>query len=164
MRSATSYTLEEDDDNSFSSPTTMYSGSDTSTFISDRGLGVYFYRVKASNTSGSSSWSNAVSVQVTRTEIVPQPGTWRARSGSLTISFIVSSDSKSVSNCRMQASCGSKSIAGPVAIENSSFVLVHSDSINFIAATFDEVNRAHGSYGFWKNSSCWAIGTVIFSH
>jgi hypothetical protein len=61
----TTYILEEDDNIGFSSPTTAYSGSNTLIAISGRGIGTYYYRVRASNTSGSSDWSNIVSVVVT---------------------------------------------------------------------------------------------------
>ena len=61
---ATSYTLQEDDNPSFSSPTTVYSGSSTSKDISGRSAGTYYYRVRASNCRGDSSWSNSQSVTV----------------------------------------------------------------------------------------------------
>ncbi len=57
---ATTYTLEEDDNVGFSSPTTVYSGSSTSKNISGRDVGTYYYRVRASNAYASSDWSNVV--------------------------------------------------------------------------------------------------------
>jgi photosystem II stability/assembly factor-like uncharacterized protein len=62
---ATSYTLEEDDNETFSSPESVYSGPDTATDIADQGMGTYFYRVMASNAIGDSDWSNTESVTVT---------------------------------------------------------------------------------------------------
>jgi hypothetical protein len=62
---ATTYTLEEDDNFGFSSPTSIYSGASTLKAISGKAIGTYYYRVRASNTSGSSGWSNIVSVVVT---------------------------------------------------------------------------------------------------
>jgi len=74
---ATTYTLEEDDNNGFSSPSAVYSGASTSKAISGKGIGTYYYRVRASNTSGSSGWSNIVSVVVTLLPPpCPQAGAW----------------------------------------------------------------------------------------
>ena len=46
---ADTYTLQEDDNAFFSSPSTAYSGSWTSTSITGKMPGTYYYRVKASN-------------------------------------------------------------------------------------------------------------------
>jgi hypothetical protein len=83
---ATSYLLEEDDNGSFSSPTTVYSGPATSTSISGKSDGTYYYRVNASNAHGTSPWSNTESVVVSTgggwTTILtedfegPFPGPW----------------------------------------------------------------------------------------
>jgi hypothetical protein len=62
---AAAYVLQEDDSPSFSSPTDVYSGPSKKKRILDRGIGTYYYRVKATNIHGSSPWSNVVSVQVT---------------------------------------------------------------------------------------------------
>jgi hypothetical protein len=62
---ANTYTLQEDDNASFSSPTTAYGpGTATSTAISGKPIGTYYYRVKATNSYGDSSWSNVESVTV----------------------------------------------------------------------------------------------------
>ncbi len=161
---ATGYVLQEDDNASFTSPSTAYSGASTSKMITGKSAGTYYYRVQATNSSGSSPWSNVVSVQVAQQGVVPEPGTWYCYPGSLTIRFTVSSDSSSVSNGRITASCGSKSIAGPTSIENGKFTLSHSDGLTFIGATFDKADRAQGSFAFWVSSSCWAIGTMTCSH
>ncbi|MEW6557303.1 MAG: DNRLRE domain-containing protein [Elusimicrobiota bacterium] len=55
---ATGYTLEEDDNSSFTSPTTVYTEANTSTNITGKTDGTYYYRVKATNSYGSSSWSS----------------------------------------------------------------------------------------------------------
>jgi len=74
---ATSYTLEEDDNADFTSPDTAYSGSGTSKSISGKDVGTYYYRVKASNSFGSSDWSNTESVTVTvPPPPCPQTGAW----------------------------------------------------------------------------------------
>jgi hypothetical protein len=62
---ADTYTLQEDDNASFSSPTTAYGpGAATSTSITGKPAGTYYYRVKATNNYGDSAWSNVQSVYV----------------------------------------------------------------------------------------------------
>jgi PKD repeat protein len=62
---AQTYTLQEDDNAAFSSPTAVYSGSDLSKPIAGKDRGTYYYRVRASNGAGNSGWSNTKSVVVT---------------------------------------------------------------------------------------------------
>ena len=57
------YTLEEDTDASFSSPVLCVT-TDASKYISGKRNDVYYYRVKAENEFGSSSWSNVVDMEV----------------------------------------------------------------------------------------------------
>ena len=92
---ATSYVLQEDDNAGFSSPAWVYFGSNTSTSITDSGLGTYYYRVMARNVLGSSEWSAAKSVDVT-VEPTPQPcpdsGAWSGETNQdYPIDFAVSS-------------------------------------------------------------------------
>ncbi len=61
---AITYTLEEDDSVAFSNPMTRYSGSGTSWSAWGKLIGTYYYRVKATNSWGDSSWSNIQSVTV----------------------------------------------------------------------------------------------------
>jgi photosystem II stability/assembly factor-like uncharacterized protein len=61
---ATSYLLQEDQNASFSSPTTVYSGPGTSKNITGQADGAYYYRVRASNSYATSAWSNTQSVTV----------------------------------------------------------------------------------------------------
>ncbi|MCP4541012.1 MAG: DNRLRE domain-containing protein [Chloroflexi bacterium] len=73
---ADTYTLEEDDNSSFSSPTTQHTGSGTSWSASDHAVGTYYYRVKATNSWGDSSWSNVQSTQVSPpTKVYPSADT-----------------------------------------------------------------------------------------
>lgn len=58
------YILEEDDNAAFSSPTQRYSGSGTSWNATGKSTGTYYYRVKASNAWGDSSWSNVRQITV----------------------------------------------------------------------------------------------------
>jgi len=61
---ATGYTLQEDDNASFSSPATRYSGAATQTAISGQAVGTWYYRVRATAGGLQSDWSTAVSTQV----------------------------------------------------------------------------------------------------
>jgi hypothetical protein len=82
---ASSYTLEEDDNESFTSPAVAYSGSLTSTTFSDKPAGTYYYRVNASNPSGTSDWSKVESVTVLPPE-KPTRGNWTGQSNAFTVS------------------------------------------------------------------------------
>jgi hypothetical protein len=62
---ATSYTLEEDDNAGFTSPTAQYAGAGTSWNATGKAAGTYYYRVQASNTFGPGSWSATQSATVT---------------------------------------------------------------------------------------------------
>jgi hypothetical protein len=74
---ATTYSLQEDDNTGFSSPITVYAGAGLSKAISGRDVGTYYYRVRASNTTGDSDWSNVESVEVTvPLPDCPQAGAW----------------------------------------------------------------------------------------
>jgi hypothetical protein len=55
---AISYTLEEDDNFSFDSPSVRYQGDQTEFQVSGQGSGDWYYRVKASNAQGDCAWSN----------------------------------------------------------------------------------------------------------
>ena len=74
---ADTYTLEEDDNADFSSPTERYSGAGLSWDATDKPPGTYFYRVKATNLwrgqQLDSGWSNVESVRVPMPELDPCP-------------------------------------------------------------------------------------------
>jgi hypothetical protein len=61
---ATSYTLQEDTDSSFASPTTVYQGGGLSWAAAGKAPATYYYRVRASGPTGQSGWSNVQSVNV----------------------------------------------------------------------------------------------------
>ncbi|MHC5081267.1 MAG: S8 family serine peptidase, partial [Planctomycetota bacterium] len=54
---ATSYTLEEDTNASFTAPTAVYTGPNTSFNVTGKTNGTYYYRVCSTNTSGNSAWT-----------------------------------------------------------------------------------------------------------
>lgn len=61
---AASYSLQEDDDFTFPNPTTVYEGSSTAYYMSDKAEGIFYYRVRASNEWGDGPWSEVKSVTV----------------------------------------------------------------------------------------------------
>jgi thermitase len=61
---ATSYLLEEDDNNTFSTPQTRYAGTSLSYNVTGQAGGPWYYRVRASNSGGTSDPSNVVSTIV----------------------------------------------------------------------------------------------------
>ena len=61
---ATSYTLQEDDNSSFTSPTVRYTGANSQYQVTGQAAGTWYYRVRASNAAGDSPWSNTQSVSV----------------------------------------------------------------------------------------------------
>ena len=97
---ADEYILEEDDNASFSSPTTAYQGVLTSTAIGGKDLGTYYYRVKAANEFGESGWSNVESTTVTVAKPpCPQAGPW---SGTTNQSYPISFDVAHSPDCEVQ--------------------------------------------------------------
>jgi hypothetical protein len=96
---ATRYTLEEDDNPSFSSPEAVYSGSNTSTSVVVAATGTYYYRVKASNSFGETGWSNTRSTVVTvAPPPCPQPGYW---AGSTDQGYAVNYDLADTPDCEV---------------------------------------------------------------
>jgi hypothetical protein len=88
--STTTYTLQEDDNAGFSSPTTVYNGPNTSWNATGKADGTYYYRVMASNAQGDSIWSNIEEVTVGGTS-GPTPGFWQNGIGD--VEFYVTPDS-----------------------------------------------------------------------
>ncbi len=68
---ATSYTLQSSTTSNFTNPVTVAQGAITSKAFSNQPVGTYFYRVSATNTAGTSPFSNIQSVTVT--QITPPP-------------------------------------------------------------------------------------------
>lgn len=60
----TAYRLQQSPDNSFSNPVTLYFGPDQTFQVINQANGGYYYRVRAEGPTGSSPWSNLVSMAV----------------------------------------------------------------------------------------------------
>ncbi len=119
---ATAYTLEEDDNASFASPETRYSGAGTSWNAVGKPDGTYYYRVNASGSWGTGPWSGTQSTTVGLTG--PQPGFWQNSGGSQ--EFYVTSDRQYVDDYAVRVSvsgCGTYKITHvvPVPISSNSF-------------------------------------------
>ncbi len=61
---AGSYVLAEDDNSGFSSPTTVYDGSNLNFAVTGHAGGTWYYRVYAKNSTGNSNWSNMQSTVI----------------------------------------------------------------------------------------------------
>ena len=61
---ASAYTLEEDDNGAFSSPTVRYSGLNEQYSVTNRPGGTWYYRVRATGIGGDGGWSNVRSTTV----------------------------------------------------------------------------------------------------
>jgi len=153
---AQTYVLEEDDNASFSSPTTAYSGSSTSASITGRATGTYYYRVKASNSWGDSGWSNVQSVTV-QPPSGPTPGFWEGYG----MEFYVTTDRAYVDNFAIYISvqgCGNyKIIHTPLeSISNNQFSFGGSF---YASGTFHSATSASGTTGL-DNFYIQGCGTV----
>ncbi|MHC5081537.1 MAG: hypothetical protein ACYTHN_21255, partial [Planctomycetota bacterium] len=85
---ATAYTLEEDLTPNFPSPQAIYTGSVPSYAVTGKGNGTYYYRVCASNASGSSAWTaGANGVTVTLPNPPPAPASITVPPSSTTGTF-----------------------------------------------------------------------------
>lgn len=101
---ATTYTLQEDDNDGFTSPTIVYSGANTTVNL-NRGLGTYYYRVNASNPEYTSPWSNVKSAVVTIES--PSVGQWTGSvSGGNTINMQVVANGTMIDNIAINVNWG----------------------------------------------------------
>ncbi|MBD3240448.1 MAG: hypothetical protein GF331_07670 [Chitinivibrionales bacterium] len=78
VATAAEYRLERDTSGSFDSPTTVYTGSDTTYACAGMTDGTYYYRVRAANDLGQSPWSDTIAFAVTLVD------TLRIATGALT--------------------------------------------------------------------------------
>jgi hypothetical protein len=154
---AASYTLEEDDNDAFSSPTAVYSGSGLSTSVFVGDVGTYYYRVNASNKFGSSNWSNSVSVKV---KVPPppcaQPGSWEGNA-----SFTVPSGQSRVLDFELQirtALCGNWTVTAPeLPIDNCEIAFSAEDGASIGGSgTFVSLTEIEGDFTVFTGSAlCW---------
>jgi uncharacterized delta-60 repeat protein len=156
---ADTYTLQEDDNAAFSTSTTVYSGPNTSTAISGKDVGTYYYRVRGSNAYASSGWSNTRSVVVTvPLPDCPQTGQWFGiTSQGYHISFVVENSP------RCQIAYGSLSIRH--AEYNCANISTHIYNISI------PITNNHFSVGYSSNrvegnfsSSSTADGTFAYGY
>jgi len=165
---ANTYTLEEDVSADFSNPATVYSSSSTSTAISGRDVGMYYYRVKASNIYAGSDWSNVESVAVTvPLPNCPRTGPWpgiTSQEGGYDIYFEVEDSPQ----CQIAAeslriefkdSCDSEivmTIMSSALITNRHFD-IHGENIT-VVGDFASPKTANGTFSYSKDG-CTASGT-----
>ncbi len=144
---ATSYTLEEDDNAGFASPTTRYTGAATSWNATGKAVGTYFYRVKASNGVGPSGWSNVASTVVIPQQSGPTPGFWQQSNEAM--EFYVSTDRQRVENFAIYVNvngCGTYKITHvtPASISGNSFAFT---GPFYASGTFSSATSASGTAG-----------------
>jgi serine protease len=146
VAAATSYTLEEDDNAGFTSPTTQFTGAGTSWNATVKAVGTYYYRAKASTNTGDSEWSNVQSV-VVQPVSGPTPGFWQDSGGWM--EFYVSTDRQRVENFAIYvdvAGCGSYQITQlvPATITGKSFAFT---GTFYGSGTFDSATATSGTAG-----------------
>lgn len=151
---AQTYTLQEDDNPAFSSPETRYSGIATSWSAVNKDVGTYYYRVMATNTYGSSNWSNIESAVVKSEPSGPEPGHY---TGTPSVSFDVTVEQK-VCSFRMVVPFGSTTCTirpTCAAIVNDEFGWVWDhDPFNFISTVTGEFNTRTRASGRYKIYMC----------
>ena len=178
---ATRYTLQEDDNAAFSSPTTVYVGSGLSKLVYVQAVGTYYYRVNASNAFGESSWSNTQAVLVTVTPPpCPATGAWSGAGNRFSISYQVA---QSGNACRVQSVTGHLSaychgsgqnwsmyveLVLPMAtISNQQFYT--SDGDTQVRGTFTTPTTVEGTWSYYyvfpyPPATCSGSGTWTGSH
>jgi hypothetical protein len=144
---ATSYNLQEDDHNGFTSPTVVYTGGATSWPASGKPIGTYFYRVQGVNAWGSGGWSNTQLVVVQPPVSGPDPGFWQQSNGAM--EFYVTADRGFVDDFAIFINvpgCGNYKITRitPVAISNNSFSFT---GPFYAAGIFSSQTTASGTMG-----------------
>ncbi|MHC5040380.1 MAG: hypothetical protein ACYTHM_23975, partial [Planctomycetota bacterium] len=96
---ATSYELEEDTSATFTNPTQIYSGANTSHNITNQAPGTYYYRVRARDAVGPSGWTVGTNPCVVTVPPPTPPGSitvpQTSSTGSFTVSWTVSTGATS---------------------------------------------------------------------
>jgi hypothetical protein len=157
VSAASAYTLEEDDNASFSSPSTAYTGPSTSAPLTGRDVGTYYYRVRASTSSTTSPWSNVQSVAVTESPVGPLPGHY---TGTPSLSFDVTADGKVCAfdiTVPFQSSTCHVQMPGCAPIVDNGFEFREEHPlygcVKYFAGAFDTPSHATGDYGVTKCGS-----------
>lgn len=70
ITNATSYSLQQSTNSTFSGATTIYSGSNTTFTVTNQSAGTFYYQVFASNSTTTSSFSNTVSILILASPIL----------------------------------------------------------------------------------------------
>jgi hypothetical protein len=178
---AETYTLQEATDASFSNATTVYSGPNTSTAISGRDVGTYYYRVWASNAYASSGWSNVRMVEVTvMPPPGPQPGSWSGSGSRFRLKFrIYYTDSLSrfsSASGHLTAICSASGAhwTNPVdfslmgtSISDDSFETDSSDFTTHVDGDFTSHNAVTGNWSYksyFVGGRCYGSGTWTGSY
>ena len=171
---ANSYTLQEDDNMAFSSPTEVYSGSLRSVSICCRDVGTYYYRVKASTSMADSAWSNIVSTVVTiPVPACPQTGSWTGwTTQGKQINFVVNNsptcqiDSLDIgftAQCQNGGSYGDRVYFSSIPIEYNDFTKYYFTYGLRVNGTFSSITSASGTwsvdFNHEVNGHCWGSGT-----
>lgn len=156
---ATTYTLQEDDNAAFSSPTVVHSGAATSKAISGKDVGTYYYRVRAANAYAQSAWSNTRSVQVTvEPPACPQTGAW---TGTTNQGRDISFDVENAPTCRIAAeslhisirdSCGfslTTTYMNSFSIVNDHFSTGSGTTVGWVHGDFISPMAAEGTYNHY---------------
>ena len=153
---ADTYTLQEDDNAAFSTSTTVYSGPNTSTAISGKDVGTYYYRVRGSNAYAGSGWSNTRSVVVTvPLPDCPRTGPWfGTTSQGYPISFVVENSprcqiEKDSLSIKHSDYCGIRTVKFlfSITITNNSFVVGYTN--NGVKGSFPSSSTAVGTFDFY---------------
>jgi len=143
---ASSYTLQEDDNTGFASPTVVLDHNAATTWAaSGKATGTYYYRVKATNAYGDSAWSNVQPVVVVPLPSGPTPGFWQESGGSL--EFYVSADRQRVENFAIYISvtgCGN-------------YKITHTTPVSIIGNSFSFTGSFYGSGVFGSATSASGI-------
>ncbi len=139
------YELQEDDNASFASPETRYTGGGLSWNASGKAVGTYYYRVRGQNGWGNGGWSNVASVVVLPPG--PTPGYWRHPNGNM--EFYVTADRRYVDRFAIYVSvsgCGDYKITHLVqeAISGNSFSF---GGPFYASGTFSSPTTASGTTG-----------------
>jgi len=143
---ATTYTLQEDDNASFSSPTTAYSGANTSQAFSSKPAGIYYYRVNATNAYGPSGWSVTRSTTVAGASNLPTAGFWASTTDD---EFYVTADRSNVDDFAIYISvtgCSTYKITHTVPVPIASQQFSFSGTF-YASGTFNSITSASGQDG-----------------